>query len=37
MALRWTGAARQEAAKEFRRLKAHKRLPVLRAALFAIQ
>jgi putative transposase len=37
MALRWTGAAMQEAAKGFRRLKAHKQLPVLRAALVAIQ
>jgi putative transposase len=37
MALRWTGAAMQEAAKGFRRLKAHKQLPVLRSALFAIQ
>ena len=33
MALRWTAAAMQEAAKGFRRLKAHKQLPVLRAAL----
>jgi transposase-like protein len=37
MALRWTGAAMQEAAKGFRRLKARKQLPVLRAALLAIQ
>ena len=37
MALRWTGAAMQEAAKGFRRLKAHKQLPVLRAALIAIR
>ena len=37
MALRWTGAAMQEAAKGFRRLKAHKQLPVLRAALAAHQ
>lgn len=37
MALRWTGAAMQEAAKGFRRLKAHKQLPVLQAALRAIQ
>ena len=37
MALRWTGAAMQEAAKGFRRLKAHKQLPVLRAALAALQ
>jgi transposase-like protein len=33
MALRWAGAAMQEAAKGFRRLKAHKQLPILRAAL----
>jgi putative transposase len=33
MALRWTGTAMLEAAKSFRRLKAHKQLPVLRAAL----
>ena len=32
MALRWTGAAMLEAAKGFRRLKAHKQLPILRAA-----
>ena len=31
MALRWTGAAMLEAAKGFRRLKAHKQLPILRA------
>jgi len=37
MALRWTGAAMQEAAKGFRRLKAHKQLPVLRAALLMIR
>jgi hypothetical protein len=37
MALRWTGAAMQEASKGFRRLKAHKQLPVLRAALIAIR
>ena len=36
MALRWTGAAVQEAAKGFRRLKAHKQLPLLRKALAAI-
>lgn len=36
MALRWTGAAMQEAAKGFRRLKAYKQLPVLRAALATI-
>ena len=35
MALRWTAAAMQEAAKGFRRLKAHKQLPALRAALAA--
>src|SRR5438045_3841250 len=35
MALRWTAAAMQEATKGFRRLKAHKQLPVLRAALAA--
>ena len=33
MALRWTAAAMQEAAKGFRRLKAHEQLPRLRAAL----
>jgi putative transposase len=37
MALRWTGAAMLEAAKGFRRLKAHKQLPTLRAALAAHQ
>jgi len=37
MAMRWTAAAMQEAAKGFRRLKAHKQLPVLRAALQAHQ
>ena len=37
MAMRWTAAAMQEAAKGFRRLKAHKQLPVLRAALEAYQ
>ena len=31
MAMRWTAAAMQEAAKGFRRLKAHKQLPALRA------
>ena len=36
MALRWTGAAMQETAKGFRRLKAHKQLPVLRQALAAL-
>jgi putative transposase len=35
MALRWTGAAMLAAAKGFRRLKAHKQLPILRAALAA--
>ena len=33
MALRWTAAGMLEAAKGFRRLKAHKQLPVLKAAL----
>ena len=33
MAMRWTAAAMQEAAKGFRRLKAHKQLPALRVAL----
>ena len=37
MALRWTAAAMQEAAKGFRRLKAHKQLPKLREALAALQ
>lgn len=37
MALRWTGAAMIEAAKGFRRLKAHKQLPSLRDALRAHQ
>jgi hypothetical protein len=37
MALRWTSAAMLEAAKGFRRLKAHKQLSVLRAALAAHQ
>jgi transposase-like protein len=35
MAMRWTVAAMQEAARGFRRLKAHKQLPTLRAALEA--
>lgn len=35
MALRWTAAGMLEAAKGFRRLKANKQLPVLRAALAA--
>jgi hypothetical protein len=33
MALRWTAAGMMEAAKGFRRLKAYKHLPVLRARL----
>ena len=33
MALRWTAAGMLEAAKGFRRLKAHKQLPILKAAL----
>ena len=37
MALRWTGAAMREAAKGFRRLKACRHLPALRAALTAHQ
>src|SRR5271165_1476778 len=37
MALRWTSAAMLEAAKGFRRLKAHKQLPALRMALAAHQ
>jgi putative transposase len=37
MAMRWTAAAMQEAAKGFRRLKAHKQLPALRATLEAHQ
>lgn len=37
MALRWTGAGMIEAAKGFRRLAAHKHLPLLRAALKAHQ
>ena len=35
MALRWTEAAMLEAKKGFRRLKAYKQLPALRAALIA--
>jgi putative transposase len=35
MALRWTAAAMLEAKKGFRRLKAYKQLPTLRAALIA--
>src|SRR5436853_7496111 len=37
MALRWTAAGMMEATKGFRRLKAYKHLPVLRAALAAHQ
>src|SRR5437660_25708 len=37
MALRWTAAGMMEAAKGFRRLKAYKHLPILRAALAAHQ
>jgi putative transposase len=37
MALRWTAAGMLEATKGFRRLRAHKHLPVLRAALAAHQ
>ena len=37
MALRWTAAGMLEATKGFPRLKAHKHLPVLRAALAAHQ
>lgn len=37
MALRWTGTAMLEAERSFRRLKAHKQLPVLRAALLRHQ
>jgi putative transposase len=37
MALRWTAAGMMEAAKGFRRLKAHKELPMPRAALLAHQ
>ncbi len=33
MALRWTAAGMLEATKGFRRLKAHKQLPILKAAL----
>ena len=35
MALRWTAAGMMEATKGFRRLKAHKQLPILKAALVA--
>ena len=37
MALRWTATAMLEAEKSFRRLKAHKQLPILRAALLRHQ
>jgi len=37
MALRWTAAGMMEAVKGFRRLKAHKQLPILRTALAAHQ
>jgi hypothetical protein len=37
MAVHWTAAGMLEATKGFRRLKAHKHLPVLRAALAAHQ
>jgi len=37
MALRWTSAGMMEAAKGFRRLRAYKQLPILRAALLAHQ
>ncbi len=37
MALRWTAAGMMEAAKGFRRLKAHKQLPILKAALASHQ
>ncbi|MEF2549673.1 IS256 family transposase, partial [Aurantimonas sp. E1-2-R+4] len=37
MALRWVAAGMIEAAKGFRRLKAHKQLPLLRAALLTHQ
>jgi putative transposase len=37
MVLRWTAAGMMEAAKGFRRLKAHKQLPVLKASLAAHQ
>jgi hypothetical protein len=33
MAMRWTAAAMIEAKKGFRRLKAHKQLPALRAGM----
>ena len=37
MALRWTAAGMMEATKGFRRLKAHKQLSTLKAALAAHQ
>jgi transposase-like protein len=37
MALRWTAAGMMEATKGFRRLKAHRQLPILRSALAARQ
>jgi putative transposase len=37
MALRWTAAGMMEATKGFRRLKAHKQLPILKAAMAAHQ
>ena len=37
MALRWTATDMLEAEKRFRRLKAHKQLPILRAALLRHQ
>ena len=37
VALRWTGTAMLEAEKNFRRLKAHKQLPILRGALLRHQ
>jgi putative transposase len=37
MAMRWTAAAMKEASKGFRRLKAHKQLPLLRKALLERQ
>jgi putative transposase len=37
MVLRWTAAAMMEAAKGFRRLKAYKHLPALKAALVSLQ
>jgi putative transposase len=35
MVLRWTAAGMLEAVRGFRRLKAHKQLPILRATLAA--